>query len=93
MIELTSLKNQGQSPQIYKEPENGPDIPKFPLIPLKFGSRHNPGIPKFNVEQDIQTPKISKEDEIAQNFACMITPMSQVKQKKFNDENIDEQDI
>ena len=77
MIELTSLKNQMQSPQIHKEPENSPDIPKFPLIPLKFASKHNPGIPKFiNVEEDIQTPKISKDDEIAQNFACMITPMS-----------------
>jgi predicted ribonuclease YlaK len=37
--------------------------------------------------------EFSKDDEIAQNFSCMITPMSQVKQKKFNDENIDEQDI
>jgi hypothetical protein len=77
MIELTSLKNQSQSPQIFKVPENSPDIPKFPLIPLKFSSRQNPGISKLiNFEEDIQTPKISKEDHIAQNFACMITPMS-----------------
>jgi hypothetical protein len=74
--------------------ENSPDIPKFSLIPLKFASRQNPGISKLiNFKEDIQTPKISKEDHIAQNFACMITPMSLVKQKNLNDENIDEQDI
>jgi hypothetical protein len=59
--------------------------------PLKFATRQNPGSPIFiDAEEDTPTPRIATEGLIAQNIASMITPMSEVKQNEFNDENMDE---